>query len=218
MIPSAYFLYFVSICSLVAHFYDHLVSAIAHDASNDSFLLFSVMNTHHYMHKVHNFTHNKANYSHHHHYSFTYRLDDMNVAWLMHGSNSTDNGVCIARIVAVVNMMTSNHTSASLSADWIVYLDADALIGEYEQPISLLVDAANQWAEEKYHDNIPCEFIVQDSEIIANSGAWLVKNSTWGLQFMTLWLEETQTELYRRYAPAWFFDQGALQNLIIKVS
>jgi hypothetical protein len=151
-----------------------------------------------------NYTEAKINYSRIHNIDFLYRPQDLNTMEPMHPY--------YYKVYALLNLMTNNRTNVKKEVDWIVFIDADAYISEFRIPLHSLIYTAQEWAM-TFGDNIPCEFISQDSKIVVNTGFWMVRNSSKALEFVREWIEEIESPWND---VLWTDEQGCLQNLILK--
>jgi hypothetical protein len=120
------------------------------------------------------------------------------------------------KIYSAINIIRDRLTLDMSGGQWLLYLDADAFVAETDIPVSVLIDAADKFANSiSSPHSEPCHFIAQDQNHVVNSGVFLLRVSEWTLQFLEDWqaafqLAETQWGLQ-----LWVYDQGALQNTIL---
>jgi hypothetical protein len=68
--------------------------------------------------------------------------------------------------------------------------------------------------EDQHED---CHFIAQDHGMIVNSGFFLLRNSTWSLNFLERWINECKKAGKRHKTVHWVWDQGPLQSALLYV-
>ncbi len=214
------------VCITIAEFHSITVPS----SKIEKFLIFSAMSTD-YIPKYTNYTKAKSAYSQQHGYDFLYKPEDFNFHPDIHPN--------LYRIHAALSLLQGTSMYTGPSADWIVYIDADAFFAEREIPLSVFLEAATEHynkpldraldskksnttaSDDTNHqiaiiDTAPCQFLTQDYQHGVNSGFWLLRNSTWAVHFLQEWLAEHKKG--EHYKLNWVFDQGPLQNLILHVS
>lgn len=159
-----------------------------------------------YVEKVKKFTAAKVDYAQYHGYEFILFAEK---------EKNIDNSAFYSRIHSAKKLLLGKGLGdISVHADWIVYFDADAIFAEKKIPLTAILDIAENFAESfKSFSNTSCEFIAQDDGDVpeVNSGFWMVKNTTWGLEFIEAWIKETITVNDQH----WDFDQGPLLSTIL---
>lgn len=121
------------------------------------------------------------------------------------------------RIYAALNLLKGRSKYSGPPVDWIVYIDTDAFISEPEIPLSVPIRLAEEYFSHVVpKDRLPCQFIAQDHRNLVSSGFWILRNSTWSIQFIERWLKEA--ERLQSDQGIWAKEQGPLMHSILRVS
>ncbi len=107
-----------------------------------------------------------------------------------------------------------NHT-------WLVYIDADAFIAEPFLSLQAILDVTETFISRHpiaTERDIECDFIAQEHNFIINSGFYVIRNTTWSLSLIERWIRECEKSHRSEHNMHWVWDQGPLQNAILRVS
>lgn len=177
----------------------------------ETFLLFSIMDVN-YQPMMINYTASKLQYAKSFGYTFLYNLSDfnLNISELSHHPTAH-------RIYAADKLLSGKSKYAGPNVDWIVYIDSDAFIAEQYCPMTIITKAAESFTEASSKQNLPCQFISQDAHGFVNSGFWMIRNSSYALDFIHKWKESFEFSESHGYVFTWLHDQGALLNAMLHV-
>ncbi len=106
------------------------------------------------------------------------------------------------------------YTRFNRTVDWLVFLDGDSFIAEDSIPIEYFINLANSIPEGRSKNQSECHFIAQDGTNIVNTGFWMIRNSTWGREFIELWRKEYE-RAEKWGIHFWLEDQGALSSTLL---
>lgn len=193
---------------------------------DERFLLYSTMDNN-YLDLFHTYEESKKNYSHRHNYTYISNLQVLKV-------NTTLQHPVKWRIKALRQLLSGIDMIPQYP--WIVYADADAIIAEAELPLTTLTTAAS-WFQKRFSniDSYDCHFIIQQYPTFVNSGViirltyhlmitsqlagfWLIKNSSWSLDFAVKWENEFDRLLATGHIEKYLHDQGALMYTILRIA
>jgi hypothetical protein len=177
----------------------------------ETFLLFSIMDAN-YQAIMINYTNSKIEYAESFGYTFLHKLSDfnLNIKELSHHSTAH-------RIYAADRLLSGRSKYTGPTVDWIVYIDSDAFIAEQYSPMTVLTDAAESFNKALSNKNSSCHFVTQDSHGFVNSGFWMIKNSSYSLDFINRWEKSFEFSENHGYVLAWLHDQGALLDAFLHV-
>jgi hypothetical protein len=177
----------------------------------ETFLLFTVMDAN-YQAIMINYTTSKLEYTQSFGYNFLYNLSDFNLNTKELSHHST-----AYRIYAADRLLSGRSKYAGPIVDWIVYIDSDAFIAEQYSPMTVLIDAAESFNKSVSKKNASCQFVTQDAHGFVNSGFWMIRNSSYALDFIHEWEKSFEFSESHGFVLAWLHDQGALLNTFLHV-
>lgn len=91
----------------------------------------------------------------------------------------------------------SNYFSSIPLNDWVVFLDLDIKVCDFER------------ANLSSLDSKQCSVLAQDSNHTANTGFLIIKNNAFGREFIKLWISQYKT-------CRWLRNQGPFTNVILE--
>jgi hypothetical protein len=129
-----------------------------------------------------NYTTSKLEYAESFGYTFLHKLSDFDLNTKELSYHSTAH-----RIYAADRLLSGRSKYAGPIVDWIVYIDSDAFTAEQYSPMTVLTDAAESSNKKLSKENSSCQFVAQDSHGFVNSGFWMIRNSSYALDFIHRW-------------------------------
>lgn len=151
-------------------------------------------------------------------HNYSYYLHPSNFTYYQYQLRGSLIGPHYYRMYAALQLLTGKVAlpPGRPAADWIVYLDADIMIAEPFLPLEAMLDSTALFRLRLLNEEDDCHFIAQDYPHIVNSGMFFLRNSTWSIDFIKNWIAECERAF--KYPLRWVYDQGPLQNIILKVS